>query len=120
MRQADTILNQQIGLRIRQQRIRLGLTQAQLGAVLGVTFQQIQKYEKGINSLSVTRLLAVAAALDIPLSHLLEQGVTTPSGVSGRKYLHLVRQLEQLERHNPDSFHRLLNVIAIFAGTQPP
>ena len=56
-----------VGARIREDRIAAGLTQAELGAAVGVTFQQIQKYERGANRVSASMLVHIAAALDVPL-----------------------------------------------------
>jgi transcriptional regulator with XRE-family HTH domain len=52
-----------IGARIRTRREELRITQAQLAAGAGVTFQQIQKYERGVNRVSAARLLQIAAVL---------------------------------------------------------
>jgi transcriptional regulator with XRE-family HTH domain len=53
-----------IGERIRFRRIQVGMSQEQLGEALGVTFQQIQKYEKGANRVSSGRLVRIAEALE--------------------------------------------------------
>ena len=55
-----------IGIRIRERRQQVGLTQRALGEHVGVTFQQIQKYEVGSNRVSVGRLSKIAAVLDVP------------------------------------------------------
>ncbi|WP_375610686.1 MULTISPECIES: helix-turn-helix domain-containing protein [unclassified Bartonella] len=57
-----------IGKRIRQRRIAMGLSQKELGNYLGVSFQQIQKYEKGFNRVSVGCLLKIAQKLEVPIS----------------------------------------------------
>jgi transcriptional regulator with XRE-family HTH domain len=57
----------EIGRRIRALRLERGITQTQLGNLLGVTFQQIQKYEKGANRVAAARLQRVAQALDVPI-----------------------------------------------------
>jgi len=57
-----------IGMRIRTLRLERGLSQAELGEVLGVSFQQIQKYEKGVNRVSAGRLHRVAEALGVPVT----------------------------------------------------
>ncbi|WP_375685468.1 helix-turn-helix domain-containing protein [Bartonella sp. TT110JLCBS] len=57
-----------IGKRIRQRRIAMGLSQKELGSYLGVSFQQIQKYEKGFNRVSAGCLLKIAQKLDVPIS----------------------------------------------------
>jgi transcriptional regulator with XRE-family HTH domain len=58
----------QVGRRLREARLLAGISQSQLGARIGVTFQAVQKYETGENRLSASRLLAVAASLRQPLS----------------------------------------------------
>ncbi len=54
-----------VGGRVRQQRIRMGMSQEKLGKALGISFQQIQKYEKGTNRIGASRLSQIAAALGI-------------------------------------------------------
>lgn len=61
-----------IGHRIRERRRRLGMSQAGLAEAVGVTFQQIQKYERGANRVSFSRLLEIAHALDCGLANLAE------------------------------------------------
>lgn len=56
-----------VGQRVRQARRALKLTQEQLGERLGLTFQQVQKYEKGVNRISAGRLHELAQALNRPL-----------------------------------------------------
>ncbi len=57
-----------IGKRIRHRRIAIGLSQKELGSHLGVSFQQIQKYEKGFNRVSAGCLLKIAQKLDVPMN----------------------------------------------------
>ncbi|WP_041581456.1 helix-turn-helix domain-containing protein [Bartonella grahamii] len=57
-----------IGKRIRHRRISMGLSQKELGSHLGVSFQQIQKYEKGSNRVSAGCLLEIAKKLDVPVN----------------------------------------------------
>ena len=58
----------EIGKRIRALRLERGLSQTELGNLLGVTFQQIQKYEKGANRVAAGRLQRVAESLDVPIT----------------------------------------------------
>jgi len=60
-----------IGARIRRRRMMIGMSQEKLGEALGITFQQIQKYEKGTNRISGSRILQVATVLDVPPQWLL-------------------------------------------------
>ena len=61
-----------VGRRIRARRQSLGKSQTELGDVVGVKFQQIQKYETGQNRVSASRLWAIAEALDVPIVHFFE------------------------------------------------
>jgi len=61
-----------IGMRIHELRISMGLSRHQLAEKIGVTHQQLQKYEKGINRISAGRLVAIAGALNKPVSYFFE------------------------------------------------
>ena len=62
----------EIGTQIRIARRERGLSQTKLGTAVGITFQQMQKYEKGANRISVTRLYRIAEQLGLPLSYFVE------------------------------------------------
>lgn len=66
-----------VGERIRLRRRVIGVTQQQLGDRIGLTFQQVQKYERGMNRVSASKLVQIAAALETKASDLLGE---TPSG----------------------------------------
>jgi transcriptional regulator with XRE-family HTH domain len=57
-----------VGSRIRLRRNMLGMSQEKLGENLGITFQQVQKYEKGTNRVGASRLQAIASTLEVPVS----------------------------------------------------
>jgi transcriptional regulator with XRE-family HTH domain len=59
----------ELGQRIRARRIEAEMSQAELGAALGVSFQQVQKYEKGVNRVSATRLAEIAKAMSESLEY---------------------------------------------------
>jgi transcriptional regulator with XRE-family HTH domain len=61
-----------VGARIGERRIMLGLSLQALAALIGVTYQQIHKYEKGINRLAAGRLYQIAQALDVEVSYFFE------------------------------------------------
>jgi transcriptional regulator with XRE-family HTH domain len=61
---ADT----ELGRRIRLRRVEQHISQTELGDKLGVSFQQVQKYEKGVNRVGASRLQQIATALDVPLT----------------------------------------------------
>ena len=58
----------EIGKRVRTLRLQRGLSQSELGALISVTFQQVQKYEKGTNRISAGRLQRIAEVLSVPVS----------------------------------------------------
>ncbi len=61
-----------IGARLRMRRLMLNMSQEALGERLSLTFQQIQKYEKGINRISASRLYEISKILDVPLDYFFE------------------------------------------------
>jgi transcriptional regulator with XRE-family HTH domain len=97
-------IDRHVGARIRERRIMLGLTQQQLADLIGVTYQQAHKYERGINRVSAGRLFEVAQVLSVPVSHFFD-GLEQESerGISPRERmcLELARNFAQIpnERH---------------------
>jgi transcriptional regulator with XRE-family HTH domain len=63
-----------VGARVRMRRMMLGITQQKLGAALKLTFQQVQKYEKGTNRIGASRLQQIAHVLQVPESFFFEGG----------------------------------------------
>ena len=61
-----------VGKRVRHRRWMVGMTQQQLGDIVGIKFQQIQKYETGMNRISASRLWDIAQALDVSISFFFE------------------------------------------------
>jgi transcriptional regulator with XRE-family HTH domain len=79
MKMEERSIDAAIGARIRSLRLHNGLTQQKLAARLGVTFQQVQKYERGTNQINPTRLLKVASIFGVSAGVLLgEEKPTTP------------------------------------------
>jgi transcriptional regulator with XRE-family HTH domain len=66
-------LDVMLGERIRRRRRELGLSQSALGGRLGITFQQVQKYENGANRVSATMLIKLADALSISVTEILQE-----------------------------------------------
>ena len=71
-----------VGSRIRLRRNMQGMSQEKLGELLGITFQQIQKYEKGSNRVGASRLQAISSILGVPVAFFFEDAPTdgTPTG----------------------------------------
>jgi transcriptional regulator with XRE-family HTH domain len=65
MRRRDQLVDKKIGATIRMQRVKLAMSQVELGKALGVTFQQIQKYESGTNSVASTRIVDLCRVLEL-------------------------------------------------------
>ena len=71
---APNSVDRYVGSRVRMRRIMLGMSQEKLGEALGLTFQQVQKYEKGINRVGAGRIQQISEALQVPVSFLFEGG----------------------------------------------
>lgn len=67
-----------VGSKIRARRTSLGISQVELGRAIGVRFQQVQKYESGVNRVSASRLWMIAKALDLDISHFFEDRPLLP------------------------------------------
>ncbi|MCW2315808.1 Transcriptional regulator, contains XRE-family HTH domain [Rhodoblastus acidophilus] len=62
-------IDRHVGARVRMRRMMIGMSQEKLGEALGLTFQQVQKYEKGTNRISASRLQQISETLSIPLAY---------------------------------------------------
>src|SRR5271163_2988361 len=65
-------IDHHVGARVRERRIMLGFTQQQLADLIGVTYQQAHKYERGINRISAGRLFEIAHVLSVPVNYFFE------------------------------------------------
>jgi transcriptional regulator with XRE-family HTH domain len=74
-----------VGARIRQRRLLLGMNQEGLGDALGLTFQQVQKYEGGANRVSASRLSEIANILGVPISYFFNEFVTDEAKLSDKE-----------------------------------
>lgn len=105
-----------VGARIRERRIMLGLTQQQLADLIGVTYQQAHKYERGINRVSAGRLFEVAQVLSVPVNYFfdgLDQESERSISPRERMCLELARNFAQIpnERHQ-EALSQLARVLA--------
>ena len=107
-------LNQHLGKKLRLRRTSLGLTQTQVAKAINVTFQQIQKYEKGTNGVSSARLLQLSSFLKVPIKYFFEDyqdfSSTNESNLASKdvNYSFLVRLFNELEPQQKD---KLLEVL---------
>ena len=72
MKKSPNDADRHIGSQIRARRIAIGMSQEKLGDLLGLTFQQVQKYEKGMNRVGASRLLEIATILQVPVTYFYE------------------------------------------------
>ncbi len=125
-------LDRHIGERMRQRRIMLGLTQQQMADLIGVTYQQAHKYEKGINRIASGRLYRIAQALGVEVGYFYEAiadvGVTEhKSSPQQRLLLELARNFVVLtNRKHQEAICNLARALAAtavtdgeFAGSSP-
>lgn len=81
-RGGDPAVDLHVGQRVRLRRLELGMSQQELARLIGITFQQLQKNERGVNRVSASRLYETARVLDVPTGYFFE-------GISGAKTLAL-------------------------------
>jgi transcriptional regulator with XRE-family HTH domain len=77
---APNPVDRHVGSRVRMRRIMLGMSQEKLGEGLGLTFQQIQKYEKGTNRIGASRIQQISEILQVPVSFLFEGSPGSSTG----------------------------------------
>lgn len=75
-------IDKHVGSRVRLRRVLLGLSQEKLGDALGLTFQQVQKYEKGANRIGASRLQEISKILGVPPSYFFEGAPASASDMS--------------------------------------
>lgn len=78
-----------VGKRVRHRRKVLGITQEKLGESLGLTFQQVQKYERGVNRISSSKLFELSRLLDVPVGYFFEE----LNGAANGALMHLAETL---------------------------
>ncbi len=76
-------IDKHVGSRVRMRRMMLSMSQEKLGDALGLTFQQVQKYEKGTNRIGASRLQQISNILQVPVSFFFEGAPHVPGGHHG-------------------------------------
>ena len=114
-----------VGRRMRQRRESLGLSQGRLGRHLGLTFSQVQKYEKGANRIGAGRLYLLAGFLDVPVQYFFEGLGEEPLTVSPEVRANGRGDLEHLEDAflsipDPDTRRSVLALVCSLAATGTP
>jgi transcriptional regulator with XRE-family HTH domain len=73
-------IDKHVGSRVRMRRMMVGMSQEKLGDALGLTFQQVQKYEKGTNRIGASRLQQISHILQVPVAFFFEGAPHVPGG----------------------------------------
>ena len=82
-KKAPNPIDKHVGSRVRMRRMMLGMSQEKLGDALGLTFQQVQKYEKGSNRIGASRLQHISHILKVPVAFLFEGAPHQPGQSKG-------------------------------------
>jgi transcriptional regulator with XRE-family HTH domain len=82
-KKAPNPTDKHVGSRVRMRRMMLGMSQEKLGDALGLTFQQVQKYEKGTNRIGASRLQQIAQILQVPVAFFFEGA---PAAITGARH----------------------------------
>lgn len=85
MKKAPDPIDRHVGSRVRMQRVLMKMSQEKLGEALGLTFQQVQKYEKGTNRIGASRLQQISKTLNVPPSFFFEGAPV--AGASGNGFV---------------------------------
>lgn len=100
-----------IGGKIRAFRLEAGFTQERLAEQLGITFQQVQKYERGITKVNLSKLQQLSAILNVPVTAFFENDSHKAYNLSDQELL-LLKHFRRLKQHYRDSLLDLLDGLA--------
>ncbi|MBC9177706.1 helix-turn-helix domain-containing protein [Pseudoroseomonas ludipueritiae] len=96
-----------VGSRVRLRRTLLGLSQEKLGEALGLTFQQVQKYERGVNRIGASRLFDLSRVLDVPIGFFFDDMPGSTPGASSMARPRMAGGFaEQQEGFEDDTLHK--------------
>lgn len=121
-----------VGSRVKLRRMALGVSQDTLGKSMGLTFQQIQKYEKGVNRISASKIYELSRLLEVPIDYFFDgygDGADYGDGLAeesqGDPFMELIRSPDgvQLCRHfasirDPDVKKRVLDLVKSIAEAE--
>jgi len=83
VKKAPNPIDKHVGSRVRMRRMMLSMSQEKLGGALGLTFQQVQKYEKGTNRIGASRLQQISHILQVPVAFFFEGAPTSHPPTDG-------------------------------------
>ena len=117
--------NKHLGNMLKMRRLALGLTQTKVAKAINVTFQQIQKYEKGINGVSSSRLLQLSNYLKIPINYFFDNyaeylinSSKTPESYMSINYNFLTKIFSELTQEQRNKFQKLITNETDFLNTK--
>ena len=119
----ESNINRHLGAKLRVRRLALGLTQTKVAQAINVTFQQIQKYEKGTNGISSLRIMQLANFLKVPVLYFYEdyssyEGETFANEkIENLNYSFLVKLFSNLSVEQKDKIFQILKNTAVLEKT---
>ena len=109
-----------VGSRVRLRRTLLGFSQEKLGEAVGLTFQQIQKYERGANRISASRMHALSRVLDVPVSFFFEDMPPEISGKGGKPVPGVAERYKAEFSHDPLAKCETLELVRAYYRIKNP
>ena len=109
-----------VGARIRLRRTLLGISQMALAETIGLTFQQVQKYEKGMNRVSSSRLMDLANALDVSIPYFFEEMSAAVSGQTPSELMKTKTRPENDQEQDPMARRETLELVRYYYRIQDP
>jgi transcriptional regulator with XRE-family HTH domain len=115
-------IDMHVGSRVRLRRTLLGMSQEKLGQALGLTFQQVQKYERGVNRIGASRLFDLAHVLNVPVGFFFDDMPNSVGALEPSFRTRITGAADAQEGHEGDTLHRretLELVRAYYRITEP-
>ena len=111
-RHRPTDVDKHVGRRLRERRVRLGMTQQQMAELIGVTYQQGHKYEKGINRIAAGRLYGIAQAMGVDVNYFFEGLGDDRAKPFGRSDARMVLEVSRIMGTLPAKFQEIVSSVA--------
>ena len=108
-----------VGGRVRQRRTLLGLSQEKLGEAIGLTFQQVQKYERGTNRIGASRLFELSKVLDVSIAYFFEE-LSDYSGQRGQQRLRELAEEQETYERDPLAKRETLELVRAYYKIKEP
>lgn len=109
-----------VGSRVRLRRTLLGLSQEKLGEAVGLTFQQIQKYERGANRIGASRMYHLSRVLDVPVAFFFEEMPPEISGKGGKSQSGLAEKIQVEFSADPLAKRETLELVRAYYRIKEP